>query len=433
MAHPDRQITQPFVRAFRGLRRGFTTTFVVVAVPALVLMMWFGVELGIVLRAAGHAKQAADAISLAAAARFADGNDAARADALAAAAANRAPNGTLTVSIGPGPGGGGDVEFGDWDEGTRTFTPSADGGTAVRVTVRFVESHPNGAPKTILPGMLGVGSFGIERTSVAIYNPPRYTTGTLLTGSDPASLWLSGSASLVSLDGVSVASGGVPGARVVDDAVVDVPVLRIAGTIDPDTNPAVTGAVEPQSTIADDPFAQVGLPAIDQSAAVAIVHDDAGVTQVLPGVHSGLSALGGRVVLLPGLHQFSGNVLLSGSAVLELSGATMQLVAGATLALDTAASITGTAGSGLPDLPACWVAQRGAPASWSVSGAASISVDGLCYAPDTAFDANGPSSLSTGSAILASLRMDSTSRAEVTEEIDALRMPVIPGRARLVR
>ena len=428
-----RRIT-PSVRPDRGgVRRGYTTVLMAVAVPALLLMAWFGVEVAIVLRAAGHAKQAADSISLAAAARHADGFDAACADALAAASASRSPNGAVTVSIGPGPGGGGDVEFGDWDEDTRTFVPSVAGGKAVRVTVRFLASNANGAPQTILPGLVGAGSFDVERASIAVYNPPRHTTGLLLTANDPSSLWLSGAAAFRSLHGVSVASAGVPGVRLEDDASLDVPVLRVAGTVEPETAPPVTGAVELQSTIPDDPFASVALPALSAGGGTAITHDDVGVTQVPPGVHAGLSALGGRVVLLPGLHQFAGNVLLSGTAVLELSGASMQLAPGATLALDTAASIVGTAGTEFNDLPACWVAQRGIPAPWSISGDASIAVDGLCYAPDAALAVTGLASFGTGSAILSSLRIDSSAEAESTDEIQALRLPVIPGRARLVR
>lgn len=415
------------------MRRGYTSVLMAVAVPALLLMAWFGVEVAIVLRAAGHAKQAADAISLAAAARFADGFDAACDDALAAAAASRSPNGAVAVAIGPGPGGGGDVEFGDWDDATRTFTPSPDGGTAVRVTVRFLAANSNGAPRTILPGLVGAGSFDVERASIAVYNPPRHTTGLLLTGTDPSALWLSGSATFLSPHGVSVASAGVPGVRLEDDASIDVPVLRIAGTVDPEADPPVTGAVEPQSPAPDDPFASAGLPALSAGGGTAIVHDDVGITQVPPGVHAGLSAVGGRVVLLAGLHQFAGNVLLSGTAVLELDGASMQLAPGTTLAMDTASSIVGTAGSEFGDLPACWVAQRGIPASWSISGDAAIEVSGLCYAPDTAFAATGLASFRTGSAILSSLRMDSTAEAEATDEVQALRLPVIPGRARLVR
>ena len=52
-------------------------------------------EIGIVVRSANKAKTAADAIALAAAARHADGPEAVRADALAAAATNVQPGAVM--------------------------------------------------------------------------------------------------------------------------------------------------------------------------------------------------------------------------------------------------------------------------------------------------------------------------------------------------
>ena len=126
----------------RQQRRGVSTIYVVVVLPVVLMLAWLGLEIGIVVRSANGAKNAADAIALAAAARHADGPDVVRADAMAAAAANRGPNGPVIVQIADGPAGGGDVEFGDWDQDARAFSSNVNGGPAARVTVRFAAGHP---------------------------------------------------------------------------------------------------------------------------------------------------------------------------------------------------------------------------------------------------------------------------------------------------
>ena len=63
-----------------------SSILVVLALPVVLLFAWFCIEYARVHKHAGRAKLAADAAALAAAARFADGPEAARTDAIAAAA-----------------------------------------------------------------------------------------------------------------------------------------------------------------------------------------------------------------------------------------------------------------------------------------------------------------------------------------------------------
>lgn len=160
------------------------------------MLAWLGLEIGIVVRSANGAKNAADAIAVAAAARHADGPDVIRADAMAAAAANRGPNGPVVVQIADGPAGGGDVEFGDWDEDSRAFSSNVNGGPAARVTVRFAADHPNGAPSLIFSGLFKASPVSVERTSIAMYNPPRHITSLLTMADSGSSIDMEGSARL---------------------------------------------------------------------------------------------------------------------------------------------------------------------------------------------------------------------------------------------
>ena len=117
-------------------RRGASTATVIIFLPVVLMMAWFGVEIGLAVRSVTSAKFAADAVALAAAARYRDSGTDVRADAQAAAAGNRGPNGPIVVTIGGGPAGGGDVEFGQWDDELRVFTVDSDGGPAVRARHR---------------------------------------------------------------------------------------------------------------------------------------------------------------------------------------------------------------------------------------------------------------------------------------------------------
>jgi Flp pilus assembly protein TadG len=71
----------------------------IVALPAVLMLSWLSVEIGFALRAYAQAKTAADAVALAAAARYPDGPDAARQDALTAALANKGPNGPVALVL----------------------------------------------------------------------------------------------------------------------------------------------------------------------------------------------------------------------------------------------------------------------------------------------------------------------------------------------
>jgi hypothetical protein len=412
--------------------RAFSTIKVVVALPAFVMMTWFGVEIAVAVRAMDQARAAADSIAVAAAARARDGYAAARTDALAAASACRGPNGPVSVSIGDGPGGGQDLQFGDWDEATRTFTPNPEGGHAARVTVRFAADHPNGTPSPVLSGLFGSSSLAIERSSVAVHVRARHTTSLYLHTKSDVALLMAGSSKLDADGGVSVRSSGEGCVAVGPDASLAASVVRVAGSVDPTVASQIDARVIDGFGVPADPFAAVALPALDSSAAIAVDHDDASVTQVAPGVHEGLTVTGGSVVLLPGLHQFVGSVEVKGAGSLVLQDATIQLDAAAALTVSGQGTVTGTP-SLFGDWAGAWIIQRAASEPWSVGGLAVVDVAGMAYAPDALVTVQADGQLSCGSAMLGALQCSDSAVVGFDDDIDALKDTVVPGRARLVR
>lgn len=417
-------------------RRGVSAVLVLVAIPAMLLIGWMGAEIGLAVRALNQARLAADAAALAAAARYADGFATANGDAVAAAQACRGPNGPVSIGVLDAPGGGGDLVYGRWDEDTRTFVQDLEGGPAARVTVRFAVDSPNGAPGLILWRLFQNGPVSFTRTSVAVYSPPRHTTSLLLRGAGPAVLDVDDSATLSARGGASIASDDIAAVMVRGSTrpgkVLAVPVLRIAGSIDEFSRAAAAGAIEEGAQIPADPMSEVELPVIDAAASGEITSDTDGTVRIAPGVHESLTATAGTVVLEAGLHQFTQAIALSGSARLELEDAAIELAPTATLSVGGSAALTGTplttgAWTGF------WILQRGAATTWSIGNSASIEVSGDAYAPDAAVTASGTASLRMQTGTLASLRQADEATVRFDQRIEALDLPVVPGRARLVR
>lgn len=414
-------------------RRGMFSVKLLFILPVVLLGAWMGVEISLLLRAAGQARIAADAAALAAAARYEDGAESARLDAIDAALANRGPNGAVLMVIDEGPAGGGDLEFGEWDEDSRTFTPQPDGGTAVRAVVRFTPEHPNGAAGLLFPGFFSTGFASIERSSVAVFVPRRNTTSLLVLERRGTTVDLDGNASLVASGGVSVSSDAPRAVAVVGSASVAAPIVRIAGSLDPADEAGIEGTIVVGAEIPQDPFEALVLPRLVPEKAVPIMHDDIGVTEVKPGVHAGLRAVGGRVVLRPGLHQFTGAIQLDGDSVLELDAATIHLERGLALILDDAATVTGTPADSIGKWAGRWLIQRGDESDWTFASTASIAVEGELYAPQTRLSIAASASLSCGTAIVGKVLLRDDASLALEGEVEALAEPGVPGRARLVR
>ncbi len=415
--------------------RGAAAIWVVLAIPSLLMLAWFGLEMGLATQSVRHAKAASDSIALAAAARYRDGGEAVRTDAQAAAASNRGPNGPIVVVISNGPAGGGDVEFGHWDDAERVFTLDEEGGPAVRVTVRFASDHPNGAPSLLLGSFYGTTTMSFQRSSVAVYSPPRHTTSLLVTDVLQSVLNLSDSARLISKGGVSVQSSNSAACQVVGGAKMQLTVLRLPGTLEAQSKSAVDGVFEEGAVIAADPFASISLPPrIGHSDLFDdIEHDNIGVTHVEAGAHGALTASGGTVILDPGLHQFNSGIFLSGNATLQLDEATIQLPSSATLQVGGSSVVSGTPSTSITDWSGYWILQRNAASPWTIGDSATVSLLGHCYAPGTTLQVQDSAHVLMGTAVLGSLIEQGAVIFELNDVIDELTTTPVPGRARLVR
>jgi hypothetical protein len=406
----------------------------VIALPVVMMMAWLALEIGLVVKSGNQAKLAADAIALAAAARFGDGWEGASQDAFAAAGACRGPNGPVQLIVAEGPGGGGDLVYGSWDASTRQFSPSSsDGGPAAEVTIRFAEDHPNGGVPLILSGLFGSGAVAVERTSVAVYNPPKHMTSLLLPDASLAFVSMGGTAALRAKGGVSVASQGSSSVQMTEGASMNIPILRSAGTMDDSLGARITGSVESSATVPEDPYVGVAIPVFDSTNPAEIALTGAGTLHVPPGIHDALVAGSGTIVLDPGIHQFVGGIELFGTVVLELDQALVQLQDGGGLQLRDSASIIGTSLGGAGDWVGFCFIQGNAGTAWSVQDGASISLEGKCYAPGAAMSIGGTASVRMDELVLRSLTMFGDSRLRLVSDIAPIRLPVVPGRARLVR
>ena len=416
-------------------RRGASTATVIIFLPVVLMMAWFGVEIGLAVRSVTSAKFAADAVALAAAARYRDNGTDVRADAQAAAAGNRGPNGPIVVTIGNGPAGGGDVEFGQWDDELRVFTVDSDGGPAVRARVRFAPDHPNGSPGLVLGGFFGTSPMAFERVSIAVYNPPRNTTSLLLNAQTSSAIALDNAARLVSKGGVSVRSTNANACQILPNASMQLTVLRLPGTIDPQSKLAVDGVVEESEVIPADPMNAIDLPTfvVPIEELPEIDHDNIGVTHVAPGVHGFLQANGGTVILDPGLHQFVKGIFIRGSCNLQLDHATIQFANSAVLRVAQSSVMEGTPADGIGDWSGYWFIQRGATVPWVLTGSAIVTFESRCYAPDTALQMESNAQARLGTAILGSVEEHDSALLEFTDVIDELTTQAMPGRARLVR
>jgi hypothetical protein len=119
--------------------------------------------------------------------------------------------------------------------------------------------------------------------------------------------------------------------------------------------------------------------------------------------------------------------------VLELDQALVQLENGGGLQLRDSASIIGTSLGGAGDGVGFCFIQGNAGTAWSVQDAASISVEGKCYAPGAAMSIGGTASVRMDELVLRSLTMFGDSRLRLVSDLAQIRLPVVPGRARLVR
>jgi hypothetical protein len=272
--------TSKEMRSLRG-DRGVATIHFVVLLPAFLVMTWIAAEIGMAIRLVGIARDAAESVALAAAARYRDGFDAASLDGASAAGGYNAAGRPLVVDFGAKMNAGTDVAFGRWDPVARLFSEVEGGGPAVSVRVRFGDDHPNGAVGLLMPRLFGTGPFSFERTAVAVYVPPRHTTSVRVESTGAETLKLLGSARVVAFGGVSVVSTSASAVNLGIGTEVEASVLRAGGPISDGMLDSVDAAAEPSALFAVEPHADDALPAIATSGG-AVTVNPVGATRLAP-------------------------------------------------------------------------------------------------------------------------------------------------------
>jgi len=146
-----------------GLRRGVTILLFVLALTAILGLVALAVDVGYMCLARSQAQNAADAAAIAAAAKLASGTEESTQEAQRFAGYNWvAGKYVAPESVG--------VEYGTWDQATRTFTASVIPGNAVRVTVQRDAQHDGSVP-LFFGRVLGRQWFTISASAIAMTNP----------------------------------------------------------------------------------------------------------------------------------------------------------------------------------------------------------------------------------------------------------------------
>ncbi len=405
-------------------QRGASSVLFAVAIPPFLMLIWACVEIGNVTFSGTRARSGADGIAVAAAARYWTGREDAIADANAVALASGI---SLVAST---QGTTGDVQFGDWDPASQTFTPRESGGRAVRAVVRYADGHPNGPLQSVLPDPLGPGNIDVSRAAIAVYCPQRDRVSMMILGSFQTLLTLteSGSLSMESMifmqgDGSSIWSQPTSSIRS--------PAIELSGPLNSfQTHPNFDAEVYGEVTFPGDPYAATPLP---EPGTITPVIGNGGVVTIPNGTHNGFSSETEQFVFAPGDHIMVGSIALSGNASITLNNARIVLTANTSLTLSGNVTLIGEPPTGPPVSSSAWIASRAADAVVTIEQQAAVNVSGMIYAPESLVEVSGAATLECDTAIVGAFAVRDTATATITDRILSLDRTPQPGRARLVK
>ncbi len=161
-----------FMKCFRGFlhnQRGNVLVLFGVGIGVIVGIAGLAVDMGYAYVLRGHLQRTADAAALAGVSQLPD-ETAARTEALQYADLNMASadHGTVLASS--------DVVTGNWDAGTRTFTPGGDPINAVRVVTQRSQANGNAAP-LFFARILGFDQIDIVTSAVSARLPVSQADG----------------------------------------------------------------------------------------------------------------------------------------------------------------------------------------------------------------------------------------------------------------
>jgi Flp pilus assembly protein TadG len=144
-------------------RRGAILIVSLLLIVLMLGMMAFSIDIGYIVLARSQLQAAADSTALAAAASM-------HLDRMDMEAVARRYASANTVTARPVQIDSSDIEYGAWDTATRTFTPSASPGNAVRITTR-ADRNNGGEVPLFFGRIFNMMSVRQEASAVAVTNP----------------------------------------------------------------------------------------------------------------------------------------------------------------------------------------------------------------------------------------------------------------------
>ena len=398
--------------------RGLSTIGMVIALPALLMMAIFGLEIALLYRTAGKAKAAADAAALAAAARITQGMEIAAEASEQIVAEYSGPNGTMVILVSPENGPGSEVEFGRWQPDTRTFQPTIENPNAVRTTINFNQDHPNGAVPVFFGELFNLPYTTMRRQSIAQIRVESAKPMLLLRnpmGSN--TLKLDDAATLrAPVSTIDVASIALNAVLLRDNTLIECVELRVSGDAELLDNAIMEGVLLTGTTAAEDPFQGTPLPSSAGQPVQDAVAETAGQTTIPPGIYeSGFQYDQGTYILSAGLYFLRGEGLnLGGSAqligtdariILEGNDASIWLQGNSKLNLDREPPF--------PIQPNMMLIGLNTAPRWLITDDATITIAGAIYAPSVSVQILD-GSWTAGSSILRKLQMKEDSTMDIT-------------------
>ena len=322
----------------RRHERGMVIIFVAILTLVLLGLAGVAVDSALVASANQQLQSAADGAALNAA-RFlgADGEGdlsfmATREAAMEVALANEAANATIKLDANTSNAPNGDIVVGNWNQATRTFTPTTAYPNAVRVHAQRTATNADGPIGLMFGSIFGKGTSDVAATSTAIMALPLDPLVLILDPTTNNALNINGTNYLEVINGkIQVNSTGHCALHMVGDPTMSATLTKVGGSACyPDGT--VTGTIQEGAEPIPDPLADVLPTNSDWNAFKASLPlpeggngkiDDSGTWN--PGYYpKGLIVTASETVnLKPGSYMFGGQVKIGGSANVLGSGITI--------------------------------------------------------------------------------------------------------------
>jgi hypothetical protein len=318
------------------------------------------------------------------------------------AAANKAAQATVQLDS-----ANGDVQVGNYDRPSATFTANTAPYNSVRVLARRTADSPAGALNLIFAPIFGVSTSDVSRSAVAMAGGQLPAGVILLDPTRPSSLGGNGTPRLILPQGsVQVNSSDTSAVRLAGTVSVSAAELRVTGAISAGSNNNLPTKVYTGATPVPDPLASIPAPALGTTLTAT-------ASPLNPGYYpNGVTVPGGQTwTMNAGIYELgSPGLVIGNGAALTANGVMLYLTSG------TVSTQYGTISLGNGTLPTTITpptsgiyagisifADRSTPYSntLSLTGNSQLTLTGVIYAPSLPISLSGTSDFTVGNQIIA--------------------------------